>query len=526
MINFSIRYEQPGITYHKMPPHSVINGLMEVFTEGIWKNNYSFLTSTYTSSHQADLNRHYYLNVYEDSSCKTMAFSISYGNYFGSHSLNPNYPNSTKAIYSQISNLLYNGKKVTFSNYMESNEFICLSFPREKYKDALTVGSFLMEITSSLGSFSLVDCNLKEKVSDEYGYIVSGSYDLNAIQSVSSSLSYGAIFYKKGIVLLNFPVIQSLISNSNLLLTCSVSRSVNDNFYDYVIKPNYHVFNNAYFDSSSILVSDTYNHTDTGNSFGNHYSDYCSHTVYFDLQNGYTTYMPPSSGGEMSIYASFFFNVPSYEDPAKYLNGIYLVEGEIRRQGTFMDMITFNYNIFGNNSAFFPYTEPFIVANEAFEVPTGSWRRFYYVGKLTDFSSTYPNKIEFTFALTGMNLFIYAPVNEIFYVRNLSIKRIFNEENLPPTKFILRSDHKIEMSKIFLRVSQEKCNFSFNPTYIDRELNDGSMLHPEFFMHPRTYVTNIGFYNDDRELLAVAKLTRPVLKTFLRELALDINLIY
>ena len=80
-------------------------------------------------------------------------------------------------------------------------------------------------------------------------------------------------------------------------------------------------------------------------------------------------------------------------------------------------------------------------------------------------------------------------------------------------------------SKIyFCRVSNNKFNYSANPTYLSsgkiRVKND-TRSRP-----PVSYITTIGLYNSDRELLAVAKLSEPLRKDPTNELTLRVRLDY
>ena len=44
------------------------------------------------------------------------------------------------------------------------------------------------------------------------------------------------------------------------------------------------------------------------------------------------------------------------------------------------------------------------------------------------------------------------------------------------------------------------------------------------FKNPRSYITTVGLYNDANELLAVAKLSKPLLKSFDREAVVKVKL--
>ena len=67
-------------------------------------------------------------------------------------------------------------------------------------------------------------------------------------------------------------------------------------------------------------------------------------------------------------------------------------------------------------------------------------------------------------------------------------------------------------------------NFTQNPSSIkssDGILKDnvtGSSFNP--------YITTVGLYNDSNELLAVAKLSKPILKSFSREAIVKVKLDY
>lgn len=63
---------------------------------------------------------------------------------------------------------------------------------------------------------------------------------------------------------------------------------------------------------------------------------------------------------------------------------------------------------------------------------------------------------------------------------------------------------------LFLQVKHNQLNLSNNPTYREDEL--GTVLR-EFRNNPKVYITTIGLYNANKELVAVGKLSRPILRT-------------
>lgn len=86
----------------------------------------------------------------------------------------------------------------------------------------------------------------------------------------------------------------------------------------------------------------------------------------------------------------------------------------------------------------------------------------------------------------------------------------------------------------FIRVYNGNYNYTTNPTYISGSYNDKGVPDPSgalisntmFANEPVTYVTTIGLYNDDKELLAIAKLSKPIKKSFNSELSITVKLEY
>jgi len=76
----------------------------------------------------------------------------------------------------------------------------------------------------------------------------------------------------------------------------------------------------------------------------------------------------------------------------------------------------------------------------------------------------------------------------------------------------------------FLRVRNNEYNFSNNPTFVTG--SEGEFKHSTFIRDPRTYITSIGMYNDRYELLAVAKMSKPILKSFVNETSITLKLEY
>jgi len=84
------------------------------------------------------------------------------------------------------------------------------------------------------------------------------------------------------------------------------------------------------------------------------------------------------------------------------------------------------------------------------------------------------------------------------------------------------SQETISSDFIFVRPRSSQYNYSSNPSFISG--STGEVLYPLFINSPTTYMTTVGLYNDTNELLAVAKLSRPLEKDFTKEALVRVKL--
>ena len=89
-------------------------------------------------------------------------------------------------------------------------------------------------------------------------------------------------------------------------------------------------------------------------------------------------------------------------------------------------------------------------------------------------------------------------------------------------KFQARREERLSSTHFFCRAGNKEFNFSNNPTFFTA--SDGTFTNATFFKDPKTYITTVGLYNDANELLAVAKLSQPVLKSYSREALIKVKL--
>ena len=99
-----------------------------------------------------------------------------------------------------------------------------------------------------------------------------------------------------------------------------------------------------------------------------------------------------------------------------------------------------------------------------------------------------------------------------------------NPSTSDPYGFLARNSEKVTSTHYFVRVKNAEYNFSNNPSYITGSV--GQIAQSTFIGDPKTYITTVGLYNDSQELLAVAKLSKPLLKSFQREALIRVKLDY
>ena len=88
--------------------------------------------------------------------------------------------------------------------------------------------------------------------------------------------------------------------------------------------------------------------------------------------------------------------------------------------------------------------------------------------------------------------------------------------------FNLNSQENITSDFVFVRARNNEFNYSANPSFISG--STGEVIYNDFINAPQTFITTIGMYNDSNELLAVAKLSKPLKKDFTKEALVRVKL--
>ena len=89
--------------------------------------------------------------------------------------------------------------------------------------------------------------------------------------------------------------------------------------------------------------------------------------------------------------------------------------------------------------------------------------------------------------------------------------------------FIVDSEEKITSQYYFARAKNFEFNYTTNPSFTD---NTGNLTFSSMINNPVTYITTVGLYNDSNDLVAVAKLSQPVVKDFTKEALIRVKLDY
>ena len=106
-------------------------------------------------------------------------------------------------------------------------------------------------------------------------------------------------------------------------------------------------------------------------------------------------------------------------------------------------------------------------------------------------------------------------------------QKLFNRLNLGGAAatnpgWTLNSNEQLSSDFVFVRARADEFNYSTNPSFISG--STGAVLFDSFINDPQVYITSVGLYNDNQELVAVAKLSRPLLKDFTKELLVRVKL--
>jgi hypothetical protein len=115
------------------------------------------------------------------------------------------------------------------------------------------------------------------------------------------------------------------------------------------------------------------------------------------------------------------------------------------------------------------------------------------------------------------------PINENANIdARINLNTIYNAIK-NGASFKLQSEETVSSNYVFVRVRNNEFNYSTNPSNIS---GSGELRWDVMVNTPQAYITTIGMYNDNNDLLGVAKLSKPLLKDFTKEALVRIKLDY
>ena len=90
--------------------------------------------------------------------------------------------------------------------------------------------------------------------------------------------------------------------------------------------------------------------------------------------------------------------------------------------------------------------------------------------------------------------------------------------------FQAKRQEEITSRHFFVRATANDFNATTNETYYTESTAGVKQIISGLRTDSKTYITTVGMYNDDNELLAIAKLSQPILKSKSREALIKVKL--
>lgn len=89
------------------------------------------------------------------------------------------------------------------------------------------------------------------------------------------------------------------------------------------------------------------------------------------------------------------------------------------------------------------------------------------------------------------------------------------------SSFQLLSEETVSSNYVFVRIRNTDYNYTTNASLIT---GSGEFVYSNFINNPQTFPTTVGLYNDNNDLLAVAKMSKPLVKDFTKEALIRVKL--
>jgi hypothetical protein len=137
----------------------------------------------------------------------------------------------------------------------------------------------------------------------------------------------------------------------------------------------------------------------------------------------------------------------------------------------------------------------------------------------------------------------YDGMNPLRLFKSISGSAVTTSARGTAYPFMLRQTEASILQTIRINVDESEFNYSTNPSYyysrnrsplfrydqtapFEGKLTPYSLKNREWFYEPVSYITTIGLYDDNFQLVAVGKLSKPMKKNFNESLKFVVNLKY
>lgn len=144
-----------------------------------------------------------------------------------------------------------------------------------------------------------------------------------------------------------------------------------------------------------------------------------------------------------------------------------------------------------------------------------------YVANSGSYGLVFPDLGTIILNPSALSQSIQVNASRSFNSNGLNNTRLYNAISLGDS-FSLNSQETITSDYVFVRARNSEFNYSENPSFISG--STGEVIYSSFVNSPQVYITTIGLYNDSNDLLAVAKMSRPLLKDFTKEALVRVKL--
>jgi len=176
----------------------------------------------------------------------------------------------------------------------------------------------------------------------------------------------------------------------------------------------------------------------------------------------------------------------------------------------------------------------FVAGNRVYNIVSGTLGKSFNTSSVQTNSGSYglffpdmgtfilnPRALALSYANNGIGLVINETsaitYSETYNINNFTLYKAISAGQ----SFSGRSQETISARYFFVNVKSGQLNYTTNPSIID---SNGNILYSTLIDSPQTFPTTIGMYNQTGELLAVAKLSKPLPKDFTKQITCRVKL--